>query len=139
MNSPKFVQKDTQPDGTVYEIYSGTDCESAKEFLATQKVSQKNYFIVVETPDGNWGTDIQGLYLEQLLAWQNNLSLANCEGIAQPYSIFGVEMAARRINDNFIVTTQPKGATKLGRKGLPMKARRKAWRAICPFLRAVER
>jgi hypothetical protein len=40
---------------------------------------------------------------------------------------------------SFLVTTQPKGATKLGRKGLPMKARRKAWRAICPFLRAVER
>ena len=31
------------------------------------------------------------------------------------------------------------GATKVGKKGVPMKARRKAERAICPFLRAVER
>lgn len=99
---PKFVSKDVQNDGTVYEIYSGTDSESAKEFLATQKISQKNYYMVVETPDGNWGTDIQGLYLESLRVWQVNISLASCEGIAQPFSVFGMQAAARGINDNFI-------------------------------------
>jgi len=37
------------------------------------------------------------------------------------------------------VTTQCSGATKSGKKGEPVKARRKAERALTPFLRAVER
>lgn len=37
------------------------------------------------------------------------------------------------------VTAQGSGATKSGKKGEPAKARRKAARALTPFLRAVER
>ena len=96
---PKFVQKHVENDGTVYEMYSGADSESAKEFLATQKVSQKNYFIVVETPDGNWGTDNQGLYLEYLRPWQTNINLATCEGWVQRYSSFGLQGAAHGITE----------------------------------------
>ncbi len=41
--------------------------------------------------------------------------------------------------DEKYVTAQGSGATKSGKKGEPAKARRKAARALTPFLRAVER
>ena len=102
---PKFIRK--EHGGTydsTYEIYEGTDAESAKAFLSTNRIDKKQCYIVVETPEGNWGVDMNGLYLEQLLPWQTNISSAECEGdIFPPYSTFGFEMAARGANDNFII------------------------------------
>ncbi len=98
---PTFVRKERIGDGT-YEVYSCNDPEVAKSFLAATKVDQKNYYVIVETTDGNWGTDIMGLFLEQLRPWQTNINLTQCEGIVAPYSIFGLQMAARDVNDNFL-------------------------------------
>lgn len=99
---PKFVRHDVRQDGRVYEVFQGYDSESAKAFLATRKVTKKKYYVVVETPDGNWGADIEGLYLERLRDWQTNIDLAEYEAIAQTHNMFSAQMAARGVNDNFI-------------------------------------
>lgn len=104
---PKFVRKE-QNNNSTYEIYKGTDAESAKDFLLTKRVDKKQYYILVETPEGNWGMDIKGLYLEHLLPWQTNISSAKCTGtiILMSHSNFGLNSAARGFNDNFIVKVQ---------------------------------
>jgi hypothetical protein len=98
---PLFVKTQIQR-GYTYKIYKSSSAESAKEFLSSQKVDKKDYYIIVETHEGNWGIDVEGLFLEKLLPWQTNLSLAACEGNSIPISSFGIEAAARSINDNFI-------------------------------------
>jgi len=106
-HQPEFVQKERR-DNTTYEIYKGTDAESARTFLLTKRVGKRLYYIVVETPEGNWGTDVEGLYLERLLPWQTKISSAKCEGhiIPMSWSMFGLEMAAKGYNDNFIAKMQ---------------------------------
>ena len=104
---PKFVRKERNNENT-YEIYNGIDAESAKDFLLTKRVDKKLYYILVETPEGNWGMDIEGLYLEHLLPWQTSVNSAKCTGIIIPmsHSNFGLNSAARGFNDNFIVKVQ---------------------------------
>ncbi len=101
---PRFIQK-LQKENRTYEIYKGTDTESAKKFLMTKRVDKKLYYIEVETPEGTWGMDIEGLYLVRILPWQKNISLAKCDGYIIPmsHSNFGLNMAARGISDNFVV------------------------------------
>jgi uncharacterized RDD family membrane protein YckC/phage FluMu protein Com len=101
---PRFIQK-LQKENRTYEIYKGKDVESAKKFLMIKRVDKKLYYIEVETPEGTWGMDIEGLYLVRLLPWQKNISLAKCDGYVIPmsYSNFGLNMAARGISDNFVV------------------------------------
>ena len=53
----KICLKRQTSSGT-YEVYRGNNAESARTFLASQKVDQKKYYIKVETPEGNWGIDI---------------------------------------------------------------------------------
>lgn len=48
----------------VYEVYTGPDKASAIEFLKDKPVSQKLYYVVVDTPEGSFGRDINGLYQE---------------------------------------------------------------------------
>jgi phage FluMu protein Com len=101
--TPVFIGKRTNPAGT-YEDYRGTDAESAKEFLLTKKTSLPKYYIRVETPEGNWGMDKEGLYLERLLPWQVNVTSAKVEGKhGFPGTMFGVIMAKKGIVDNFVV------------------------------------
>lgn len=61
--------------------------------------------MVVQTPDGVWGADIEGLYLEKLRPWQ--LDLASAETTAQIVTLingaYGIELAAVGRADNFIV------------------------------------
>lgn len=104
---PKFIRKERQGKNT-YEIYKGRDAESAREFLMTKRVDKPLYYIVVETPEGNWGMDVKGLYLERLLPWQMNIRSAECEGhiIPMSHTTFGLQMAAKGFNDNFIVKVQ---------------------------------
>ncbi len=47
-----------------YENYSAPSEAVAKEFLATKSVSQPLYYIVVDTPQGSWGKDSDGIYKE---------------------------------------------------------------------------
>jgi hypothetical protein len=48
----------------VYEVYVGPSKMDALKFLEGKEVTEGNHFIVVETPDGNWGKDRMGMYAE---------------------------------------------------------------------------
>ncbi len=101
---PKFVVKRQTPSGT-YEVYRGNNAECARTFLASKKVDKKQYYIKVETPEGNWGIDIDGLYLEQLVPFQLNINSAQYEGgICGMPTMSSLQYAANRIADNFVVT-----------------------------------
>ncbi|MGH2740159.1 MAG: hypothetical protein ACRDH6_06730 [Actinomycetota bacterium] len=100
--APSFVNKE-QKGGNTYEVYKGGDAESAKAFLLTKNVSQPLYYVVVETGDGVWGADKEGLYLENLRPWQTDVGSAEVEvASANVNSMSGLAMAARGITDNFI-------------------------------------
>jgi ssDNA-binding Zn-finger/Zn-ribbon topoisomerase 1 len=103
---PKFIRKDRN-QGATYETYKGKDAETAKEFLMTKRVDEQKYYIIVETPEGNWGLDVKGLYLERLLPFQKDINSAKCEGstCVMP-DMFGLQMAARGVNDNFIAKVE---------------------------------
>lgn len=47
-----------------YEMYQAKTAQEAKEFLATKVVAQPLYYVVVETPEGNWAKDIDGMHKE---------------------------------------------------------------------------
>lgn len=101
-----FVRKETSGQNT-YETYRGPDAESAKEFLLAKEVTEPQYYVVVETPEGNWGVDRLGLYLEHLLPWQTNVEAAECEGeIHGMANIDNLTMAAKGINDCYVVTVE---------------------------------
>jgi tetratricopeptide (TPR) repeat protein len=103
-DEPVFVSTETTQDGNVYETYRASDAEAAKAFLLTKRVDRDLYYIVVETPCGNWGMDVEGLYLENLLHWQLDAGPVDCAG--QIHSLpnrFGVVMAAQGNVDNFVV------------------------------------
>jgi phage FluMu protein Com len=101
-----FVKKETSGPNT-YETYRAPDAETAKAFLETREVTEDQYYVVAETPEGNWGVDKLGLYLEHLLPWQTDVAAAECEGeihgLANPTSL---TMAAKGINDSFVVTVE---------------------------------
>ncbi len=62
-----FVREDRQDgDGgiAVYRIYRAPNAEAAKAFLQENSVTKNLYYIVVETPEGNYGLDIKGIYKE---------------------------------------------------------------------------
>lgn len=102
VKKPKFMGTETSGNGT-YEVYKSNDVESAKAFLMEKRVDKPQYYVVVETPGGNWGMDIKGLYLERLLPWQKNIQSAECSGtVTKMPDMFGLQMAARGINDNFV-------------------------------------
>lgn len=48
----------------IYRIHKAPDAASAKAFLQQNPVNERLYYIVVETPDGNYGRDIEGIYKE---------------------------------------------------------------------------
>jgi hypothetical protein len=63
----RFVREDrTQMQGQtmIYRIHTAPDAASAKAFLEQNPVNQNFYYIVVETPEGNYCRDIQGMYKE---------------------------------------------------------------------------
>ena len=99
---PKFLRKERKGNST-YEIYRGKDPESAKAFLGMKRVDKNLYYLIVETPNGNWGLDIKGLFLERLLPWQKDIGSATVEGhTASMPDMFGLQMAAKGFNDNFV-------------------------------------
>jgi phage FluMu protein Com len=87
-----------------YEIYKCDDAEKAKEFLEKNFVDKYFHYIIVETPIGNWGMDIKGLYKEYIMPWQTDIDSGEVEGsIAEVPDAYSLEMSARGANDNFIV------------------------------------
>ena len=47
-----------------YKVHKATNKEDAMAFLNLQKVTKKSFYIVVETPEGTFGRDIDGIYEE---------------------------------------------------------------------------
>jgi DNA polymerase IIIc chi subunit len=62
-----FVREDRKFNGRVtfvYRIHKGPDAETAKAFLEQNPVTKQHYYLVVETPQGNYCRDIDGMYTE---------------------------------------------------------------------------
>lgn len=62
-----FVREDRQQGmghTMIYRIHKGPDAASAKAFLEKNPVTKQLYYIVVETPEGNYCRDIRGIYKE---------------------------------------------------------------------------
>ena len=87
-----------------YTIYRGDDPEKAKRYLLDlEPVTQESDYYVVETPDGNWGMDTLGLYLEELRPWQLDTAAAECLGaIIRVANTQGIISAACGEIDNFV-------------------------------------
>lgn len=98
----KFVE---ERGGRIYHTYECSDPERAKEFLRAEPVANDHTYIIVETPDGTWGTDSSSLYLERLRSWQLNVHEADCTGSLSKLidGFHNLELAARGVVDNFAV------------------------------------
>lgn len=62
-----FVREERQEQSgatMVYRIHRAPDAATAKTFLEEHPVSQRFHYIVVETPEGNYCRDVQGMYKE---------------------------------------------------------------------------
>lgn len=62
-----FVREDRQQKHgatMIYRVHKAPDAASAKAFLEKNPVTRQFYYIVVETPEGNYCRDIQGIYKE---------------------------------------------------------------------------
>jgi hypothetical protein len=60
----KTVPQTGQSGVVTYEVFKARTAQEAREFLNGKTVAERLYYIVVETPEGNWGKDIEGLYKE---------------------------------------------------------------------------
>lgn len=61
----KTSKRELAPGVTaIYENYRAENEAAAKEFLAYKLIMQPLYYIVVDTPNGTWGKDIDGMYKE---------------------------------------------------------------------------
>jgi hypothetical protein len=56
--------KEYEKNGNFYRILSGPDGETAQAYLANNPVTRRYYYVIVETPEGNYGRDIDGMYKE---------------------------------------------------------------------------
>ena len=86
-----------------YEIYEAENAEKAKQFLDTKEVTKPNYYIIVETPEGNWGLDKLGLYLDALQPFQKDIESATHIGkICGDLNLKSLKTAAQGIGDNAV-------------------------------------
>ncbi|MFD4456822.1 hypothetical protein [Nocardia sp. NPDC058480] len=91
-----------------FAVFRADSADQPKRFLADDlRVDARLIYFVVETPEGNWGRDIDGLYLENLLPWQRDIARATCDadivripGIGDPSG--GLITAAKGTMDNFV-------------------------------------
>lgn len=61
ISSVEFVGMDYR-DNCTYEVYRAMNRQQALAFLKSKVVSEKLYYIEVETPERNFGRDINGMY-----------------------------------------------------------------------------
>lgn len=92
-------------DGNTYIVYRGADPEAAKRFLRAEPVPHDRWYVVVETPDGVWGTDSTSLYLEALRPWQHGTAEPDATGsiTALIDGTSNLVMASRGVVDNYLV------------------------------------
>ena len=62
-SSVRFKEKFKKGNYT-YEIYQANSRADAQSFLGNRVVTQKLYYVVVETSEGNFGRDNMGMYQE---------------------------------------------------------------------------
>jgi hypothetical protein len=62
----KGTEKKPSGDGSifVYEVYEARNKQDALAFLETKNVTQELHYVIVETPEGNWGKDKMGVFKE---------------------------------------------------------------------------
>lgn len=60
-DSVTFVET-LRKDKFTYEVYRANSKQEALAFLQSKKVTKKLYYIEVETPEGTFGRDINGIY-----------------------------------------------------------------------------
>ena len=63
MNKIIFVRED-RDSGNIWRIHKASCKADAVAYLSTHPVKFPFYYIVVETPEGNFGRDINGFYQE---------------------------------------------------------------------------
>lgn len=61
--SVRYKEK-IRKDGATYEVYTAPNKLSAIAFLKGKQVTQGQYYICVDTPEGSFGRDINGIYQE---------------------------------------------------------------------------
>ena len=90
-----------------YEIYEAENAEKAKSFLSKKKVLEPNYYIVIETPEGNWGLDKMGIFLEGLQPFQKDILSATHTGkVCGNLDLETLKSAAQGISDNAVFTIE---------------------------------
>ena len=47
-----------------YKVYTAQSKLDALSFLENQKIDIQFLYVIVETPEGNWGKDISGIFEE---------------------------------------------------------------------------
>lgn len=104
---PQLPALGIRPSGQyTYEYYRAGSAEEAKCFLQQTEVTKPLYYVMVETPEGKWGRDKDGMFLEGLCPFQLNLSLAQCEATTAlfPDRMQDLQMAAQKITDNYLLS-----------------------------------
>lgn len=104
---PVLMPLGTKTQGQyTYEYYHAGSAEQARYFLEQTEVTKALYYVMVETPEGKWGRDKDGLFLEQLCDFQRNLSLAQCDAKTAliPLRLEDIGMAANKVTDNYLLS-----------------------------------
>ncbi|MFN0018100.1 MAG: hypothetical protein ACKVP0_07575 [Pirellulaceae bacterium] len=67
----KFKKKYTENRNTIvgpatyyYEVFTAKTAQEARDYLNTKAITAANTYCIVETPEGNWGKDKDGMYKE---------------------------------------------------------------------------
>jgi hypothetical protein len=60
----KYAKPASSGGTNTYEEWTAPSARAAKEYLNTRTITERKYYLVVETPDGNWGKDVSGVYKE---------------------------------------------------------------------------
>ena len=89
-----------------YEDYVAENAEEAIYFLEQTLVTEPLYYVMVHTPQGNWGKDKDAIFLAQLCDFQKDLSLYQCDAktALMPERMSDLQMAANKISDNFMLS-----------------------------------
>lgn len=124
--------------GATYDVLRGDDPERAKVFLRAEKITRERYYLVVETPDGTWGTDIETLYLENLRPWQRDTANPDCDGTIESLidGWTNLMSAAQGIQDNFLVEAR---CGRCGHEWIDAVQYQRVTVVRCPSCRAINR
>lgn len=89
-----------------YEDYTAKSAEEARYFLEQTSVAAPLYYVMVHTPEGDWGRDKDGIFLSQLCDFQRDLSLRQCDAKTAlfPERMPDMQMAANKVTDNYMLS-----------------------------------